>query len=76
MSSGKFDICQIFRSEMSADNSKCLAEDWRFAGQNVRQGLNKFRVLCGNDWQEYMFIGKHVLRFELLTWAWNQQENT
>ena len=34
-----------FHSEMSCKNSKCPAKDWRFAGQNVRQSWNEFRVL-------------------------------
>ena len=45
MSSEKFDIRQTYHSEMSSENSKCPAKDSRFAGQNVRQGSNEFRVL-------------------------------
>ncbi len=37
--------------KLSGENSKCPAKDWSFAGQNVQQGSDQFRILCKN-WEE------------------------
>ena len=44
--SKQMDTPRGFYSKMSGENSKCPAKDWSCAGQNVRRGLNEFRVLC------------------------------
>ncbi len=52
MSREKFDICWTFYNEMSSENSKCPARDWRFAEQNVRWGSNEFRTLWLAYWKQ------------------------
>ncbi len=49
MSSENVDIHRIFYSEMSGKNSKCPANDWQSAGQNVQQSSNEFHAL----WNAY-----------------------